>query len=495
MKRKLRFLPLVLVVFGCGNEKNGQQCLPRVGAVCAEGSLYWQDSCGVRGEKIRACDCGCNAAGTDCATPCTCTPQCAGRCCGGNGCGGICPDECASRGQTCDGSTCLCQGSCNAKSCAELGKECGSWDDGCGMLLDCGTCPSGSCSADGRCVCQEGEKRCQGRSFQRCTGGVFVESEACGAEQSCSVELGCVDCLPEAGHVCYQGNVHSCQADGSIGGLVETCWTEECVAGNCGDPACPPETMYVYVVDDAYRLLSFNPSAAGDPFVLIGDLDCPAGDSWPEWSGGSTATPFSMSVDRSGRAWVLYTSGEIFWVDTATASCAASPYPKGQGNFKLFGMGFVSDAAGSDTERLYLSGGNVDAQVMGSMAVVDPNTMGLSVLGPCPPAEYSPELTGTGKGEWYAYFPGVSSSFVARLSKQTGAIEQRWSVPALGATVRAWAFAHWGGKFYIFVTTYSGGYRSRVLRFDPQSGSTDTYLDDLPYIIVGAGVSTCAPFQ
>src|SRR5262245_59491828 len=69
----------------------------------------------------------------------------------------------------------------------------------------------------------------------------------------------------------------------------------------------------IYVVDNTYRLLQFDPNAVGgavDPFTLIGDLDCPAGISWD----GGTATPFSMSVARDGFAWVLYNSGEIFKV-------------------------------------------------------------------------------------------------------------------------------------------------------------------------------------
>ena len=44
----------------------------------------------------------------------------------------------------------------------------------------------------------------------------------------------------------------------------------------------------------------------------------------PDWNGGGQATPFSMSVDREGQAWVLYTSGEIFKVSIEDASCADS---------------------------------------------------------------------------------------------------------------------------------------------------------------------------
>jgi hypothetical protein len=480
---------------GCGDKSGNGDCIPHQDTVCQESVVYWQDSCGAREEKLGACVCGCDAAGRDCTTPCNCTPQCTGKCCGENACGGICQDVCATSGQTCNQTTCSCEGSCQEQTCEELQKECGQWDDGCGNQLECGTCEGGTCSQDGVCVCSDGEKRCQGNSYQECANGEFVEVEACSADQTCLVDLGCVNCDPSAGNVCYQGDVYACDPAGTIGDLVETCWTELCVDGNCGDPGCPPETQFIYVVDDEYRLLSFNPAGGANQFNLIGNLDCPAGSSWPDWGGGNPATPFSMSVDRDAKAWVLYTSGEIFWVSTTDASCQASPFVKGQQDFKLFGMGFVSDEPGSDSEKLYIAGGDVDAQVMGDMAYIDPNTLAINYIGPAPQSEYGPELTGTGKAEWFGYFPGANSTFVAQLSKSTGQIDQQWSLPGLGSDIRAWAFAHWGGVFYLFVTTYDGGYDSKVIRFDPQVGQPETLMTGLDYIIVGAGVSTCAPYR
>ena len=62
-------------------------------------------------------------------------------------------------------------------------------------------------------------------------------------------------------------------------------------------------------------------------------------------------------------------------------------------------------------------------------------------------------------------------------------------------SVTAWAFAHWGGRFYIFTThsTLFGGESSKVLRLDPTTGKVTTLLNSSPYRVVGAGVSTCAP--
>jgi len=343
-------------------------------------------------------------------------------------------------------------------------------------------------------TCTAGETRCVGPTYQVCSNGIFTESETCLDAQVCAVGLGCVDCDPSQGNTCVGDSVYSCNPDGTLGAHVMDCLTEVCVNGECGDPDCPPETQLIYVVDNEYRLLSFTPVGGLNQFTLIGELDCPASQSWPDWGTG-TATPFSMSVDRDARAWVLYTSGEIFWVNTSSAYCEASPFTPGQGDYQLFGMGFVSDSTGSSSEKLYISGGPAGDLQSGNMGYIDPDTLQTHDLGQIPPADYSPELTGTGNARWFGYFPGTNNTFVAELSKQDGSIIEQWDLPPLGGQVRAWAFAHWGGKFYIFITTDFVNPNSQVLLLDPVTGNTDTLLENLPYIIVGAGVSTCAPFE
>lgn len=42
---------------------------------------------------------------------------------------------------------------CVPVTCSSLGKQCGSWSDGCGSTIYCGTCPSGkTCDTNGQCV-------------------------------------------------------------------------------------------------------------------------------------------------------------------------------------------------------------------------------------------------------------------------------------------------------------------------------------------------------
>jgi hypothetical protein len=82
---------------------------------------------------------------------CECTPvTCAqkGVNCGdiNDGCGnlvncGTCPSPLVCGGGGTPG-VCGCTGTCTPKTCADVGANCGTVDDGCGTPLDCGTCPA-----------------------------------------------------------------------------------------------------------------------------------------------------------------------------------------------------------------------------------------------------------------------------------------------------------------------------------------------------------------
>ncbi len=168
--------------------------------------------------------------------PFCCTPDCEGKVCGPNGCGGTCGD--CPHGTAC-GASGLCEVACTA-DCA--GKVCG--DDGCGG--SCGGCPDGlSCDASGTCVDLGCTPDCAGKVCgQDGCGGTC--GPACGPGQSCQngqcVQGGCdpvcdwVECGDDgcggscgvcaANEVCAQG---LCTPDGPGG--TGTC------QGQCGDSA------------------------------------------------------------------------------------------------------------------------------------------------------------------------------------------------------------------------------------------------------------------
>ncbi len=107
-----------------------------------------------------------------------------------------------------------------------------------------------------------------------------------------------------------------------------------------------------------------------------------------------------------------------------------------------------------------------------------------------------PELTGTGSGELWAFFPGTSPPSVRELDKASGTSLQTFAASSIGSGdithAEAWAFAFWGGRFYIFYQEDSDP-STNVWRLDPADGSITEVLPDTGHSIVGAGVSTCAP--
>ncbi|MCE9578386.1 MAG: hypothetical protein K8W52_34985 [Deltaproteobacteria bacterium] len=380
------------------------------------------------------------------------------------------------------------------------------------LVAACGPNTSGN-SADappGGDACTGSGDRCFGAQFQHCTNGNWQTTETCTA--SCSATLGCVECDPTQGANTCNGNaVVTCTADGHYGTVVESCQSgQTCVAGTCTRACTADGVDLIYVIDEQHNLLSFDPRNLTSPtaaFHLIGQPQCTPGPILPAWatqSGDTIANPFSMAVDRDAVAWVLYTSGEIFKVSTTDASCIGNTgYTVSQNGMDLFGMGFVTDTSGGNTEKLYLGGGDVSATPGGQFAIVDPAAPTTATVPPGSglpnDGELSPELTGTGAAELFGFFPGVTTAFVQQLDKATGhATGGKWNIAGgLGGTVRAWAFAQWGGYFYIFVTTDpgSGVLNSTVRRINRQTMQYETVpgFTNLPYTIVGAGVSTCAP--
>ncbi|MEK7644078.1 MAG: hypothetical protein AAB390_02125 [Patescibacteria group bacterium] len=98
-----------------------------------------QGKCTGIGGGTQDCVNGCAASGQACAAPCV--PQCTGKVCGDNGCGGVC-GTCAA------GTACNAAGACVAPCVPQCtGKVCGS--DGCGST--CGTCAAGQACNNGTC--------------------------------------------------------------------------------------------------------------------------------------------------------------------------------------------------------------------------------------------------------------------------------------------------------------------------------------------------------
>ena len=107
--------------------------------------------------------------------------------------------------------------------------------------------------------------------------------------------------------------------------------------------------------------------------------------------------------------------------------------------------------------------------------------------------DHNPELTGTSEGKLFGFYPNATDpAFVQEIDRTSGAgVGTKWNLGSSGlGYVSAYAFAQWGGTFYIFVTV---GGTPTVRTIDRKTGDYRTVMDSTPYKVTGAGVSTCAP--
>ena len=213
---------------------------------------------------------------------------------------------------------------------------------------------------------------------------------------------------------------------------------------------CAKATDLVYVVSQENALYSFDPSAL--QFTEIGMLDCPV-------PGGFQ--PFSMAVDWQGFAWVLFTGGDIWKVDITNAHCTATGYHPDQSGFAKFGMGFSTNGMNSTDETLYLA--NYSGKGLGSL---DTTTLIVTPLGQYDTIHALAELTGTGDGRLFGFFE-TNTIQIAQIDKTDSHIISKHAEPSINIGV-AWAFAFWGGSFWLFTNPSGNG--SQVDQYDSDGG-------------------------
>jgi hypothetical protein len=259
-------------------------------------------------------------------------------------------------------------------------------------------------------------------------------------------------------------------------------------AGLAGDGStvgtdCASGTQLVYVASEERELYSFDPTLA--TFSLIGSIDCANG-----------VYVNSMAVDRSGNAWVNYGDGSLWESSTQKGGCTSTTFLPNQGGVALFGMGFSTASASSTTETLF-----IDDLSGGGLGMIDLTTMTLARFGPFPGAlsNRTCELTGTGDGRLFGFFAGsiyddASAAAVMGLDPSTELATQQWPLATID-TGSDWAFAFWGGDFYLFTADKYDQYNpyTTVTRFDPTDGSLTIVAANIGFRVVGASSSTCAP--
>lgn len=248
-------------------------------------------------------------------------------------------------------------------------------------------------------------------------------------------------------------------------------------------PICLDATVqYVYVVSQENGLFSYHPPTG--VLARIGTIACPVDPSVTP-----TPTPYSMSVDRAGVAYVIFSDGNLFRVRTADASCTATTYAPNQNGWLNFGMGFSADRT-DPGERLYVTESDFMGPSQG-LGWIDTTSLRLTFIGTYSLVLGRSELTGTGDGRLFAFsLDSTAGSTVSEIDPSSAAVLTSMHL-AVGTPDSAFAFAAYAGDFYLF-TTPAMGAGTTVTRYRPADGTT-TAVSRLEETIVGAGVSTCAP--
>lgn len=243
------------------------------------------------------------------------------------------------------------------------------------------------------------------------------------------------------------------------------------------DDGCAEEARLVYVLTTSDSLYSFDPGKL--KFEFVGALSC-----------ATAARPNSMAVDRSGIAWVNYTDGSLFKVNTRTAGCEPTPFVAPMG-FGKVGMAFSSNGAGAREETLF-----VVSLTGAGVGKIDTSTYQLQRIGDFSDelAQRGAELTGTGDGKLFGFVTTTPAS-LAEIDKATGATPRVSPLPNMTTGVD-YAFSFWGGDFWFYTAGSEGStsQSSRVTQYKLSSSRQLTVVNpSVGFRIVGAGVSTCAP--
>jgi hypothetical protein len=245
----------------------------------------------------------------------------------------------------------------------------------------------------------------------------------------------------------------------------------------------------IFLLSESAELWKYFPET--NKFVMLGQIDC-----------GGLFQTFSMAVDRLGFAWVQFFGGELRKVDvTNVANCSDPGYLPGQVGVDNFGMAFVSNSQFDACDQIYGNsysglGGYTEGPNACDFLTIDADTLTMSKIGKT--NFDGAEVTGTGDGRAFV-FGGANPSKLVEMDKAKGVALKTLPLGGLEINNGAFAFAFFAGDFYFFTDSNVDQFASEVTHMDFDDSNTDgkqeltVLTDNAPLLVVGAGVSTCAP--
>ena len=236
---------------------------------------------------------------------------------------------------------------------------------------------------------------------------------------------------------------------------------------------CEDTSDLLYAVDKGDGgLYLFNPMSGS--FELLGIPDC----------GMFSGTPASMAVARNGIAYIRYSSSTLYAVDVETLECTETQMSVS--SFGKFGMGYATLHGNTWQDELFIANRT-------TLAKLNTTTFQVETIGTLPSQS---ELTGNALGELWGVFPLETPAQIMKLDRESGQPEQSITLSFMPSpmNIDTFAFATWGGDFYVFLRLYGMGESTRVYRVST-SGLTEVLSDETGRNIVGVGVSTCAPTE
>lgn len=251
---------ILLSLAACGTDRiqrSEEECATRDHTACRGADVVWVNACGVQ-ELVSVQQClGCD--GRPSASACTngecvrpCCPDCRGRECGSDGCGGTCggcvgTETCGRAGQ-CLGSGCTDACVAGEKRCTSGGvSTCATAANGCTEWRAAQPCPTPTaCGANGACVatcsdaCVAGAKKCVGNGVSTCRGSAsgcleWSAPVACAANTACDASAMCVPVCTDVcalnANQCANGASQRCERNGQ--GCLAWSAATACDAGVC----------------------------------------------------------------------------------------------------------------------------------------------------------------------------------------------------------------------------------------------------------------------